>query len=324
MPPSTPFGSRRSARRRAATGALRLAAVPVAAVGVAAAPLPAASAAVAPASSATPAAQRGLSADALAAYVVVPGDTLSGIALRFGTDVATLARLNRLPDADRLQPGEVLVVPAAPTVKPPTPPKPATTVSYTVKAGDSVWAIATRAGTTVDAILAANHLAADAVLLPGQVLLVPAATLPRVPQKAPRPPVAPTAVHVVQAGETVTSIAARYRVAVADVLRANHLTADGVIRPGQKLLLPGVPARRPQRTPVPVTHAYVVQRGDTLSGIAVAAHVSLTTVTALNHLSASDVILPGQRLLLPGPAPVHPPTGAGQLGGTGTGTGTGT
>ena len=52
-----------------------------------------------------------------------------------------------------------------------------------------------------------------------------------------------------------------------------------------------------------MTHGYVVQRGDTLSGIALAAHVPLTTVTALNHLAASDVIVPGQRLLLPGPAP---------------------
>ena len=35
-----------------------------------------------------------------AAYVVQSGDTLSGIALRFGTDVATLVRLNRLENPD--------------------------------------------------------------------------------------------------------------------------------------------------------------------------------------------------------------------------------
>jgi LysM repeat protein len=180
-------------------------------------------------------------------------------------------------------------------------------VSYTVKAGDSLWGIATKAGTTVDAIVAANHLAKDAVIVPGQVLLVATTKLPRVPERQPRPPVAPVAVHVVKVGETVTSIAAKYRVAVADVLRANKLTADSIIRPGQKLLLPGVPPKQPQRPPAPVTHAYVVQRGDTLSGIALAAHVALTSVMALNHLSAADVIFPGQRLLLPGPAPTTPP-----------------
>ncbi len=329
----TPSSTFRPRRRRTVADALRLAAVPMTAVGVAGAGLPSASAAT-PVLGAAPTAAplataRGatapptaahltaaghltpgrLTADALAAYVVVRGDTLSGIALRSGTDVATLVRLNRITVADRLQVGEVLVVPSAPTVRPPAPPKPPTTVSYTVKAGDTLWDIATRTRTTVAALLAANHLADDAVIVPGQVLLVPAKTLPRVPQRQPRPPVAPVAVHVVKAGETVTSIAARYRLTVAAVLTANRLDLDSVIRPGQKLKLPGVPARRPQRAPAPVTHAYVVQRGDTLSGIALAARVPLTTVTALNRLSASDLIFPGQRLLLPGPAPTVAPSG---------------
>jgi LysM repeat protein len=117
----------------------------------------------------------------------------------------------------------------------------------------------------------------------------------------------PTAVHVVRSGETVTSIAAKYKLTVDAVLRANRLDAGSVIRPGQKLRLPGVKPRTPQRQPAPVTHAYVVQRGDTLSGIALAARVPLTTVMALNHLSASDIILPGQRILLPGPAPARAP-----------------
>ncbi len=231
---------------------------------------------------------------------------IGGIALRFGTDVATLVRLNRLPDADHLQVGEALVVPTQPTVRPPAPPAPTTTVSYTVKAGDTLWDIAARTRTTVDALLAANHLPKDAVIVPGQVLLVPGARLPRVPQRTPRPPVAPVAVHVVRSGETVTSIAAKYRLTVAAVLKANKLDAGSIIRPGQKLLLPGVAPKRPQRAPAPVTHAYVVRRGDTLSAIALAARVPLTTVMALNHLSAADVIFPGQRLLLPGPAPAAP------------------
>ena len=306
MTPSNPFLPRRPRSMRAQLpGALRLAAVPMTAVGVVAAPAPPASTAVA--TPTTQASGATASATGLTTYLVASGDTLSGIALRFGTDVATLVRLNRLTDADQLVVGEALVVPAQPTVRKPVPPAPTTSVSYTVKAGDSLWGIASKAGTTVDAIAAANHLAKDAVIVPGQVLLVPSATLPRVPQRRPRPPVAPVGVHVVKAGETVTSIAAKYHLAVADVLKANKLTPDTVIRPGQKLLLPGVPAKRPQRAPAPVTHAYVVKRGDTLSGIAVAARVPLTAVMALNHLSAADVIFPGQRLLLPGAAPATPP-----------------
>jgi N-acetylmuramoyl-L-alanine amidase len=235
------------------------------------------------------------------AYVVQSGDTLSGIALRFGTDVATLVRLNRLANPDVVLAGTTLVVPP-PVVRAPAPsPR---TVLYTVKAGDTVWDIAVRTGTTAAALLAANHLDPDARIRPGQVLaLPPGAHLPSVPA-APRPkPAAPHVVYVVQPGETVSGIAQRFRISVAAIVTANKLGKDAVIRPGQKLVLPGVQPRTTTAPPPPVTHAYVVQRGDTLSGISLAAHVPLTTLTALNHLSASDVIFPGQRLLLPGPAP---------------------
>ncbi|HYJ74613.1 MAG TPA: LysM peptidoglycan-binding domain-containing protein [Kineosporiaceae bacterium] len=234
-------------------------------------------------------------------YVVQAGDTLSGIALRFGTDVPTLVRLNKLTDPDVLLAGTTLVVPA-PVLRAPAPsPR---TVLYTVKPGDTVWDIAARTGTTVAALLAANHLDADARIRPGQVLaLPPGAHLPSRPP-APNPkPVAPPVVHVVQPGETVSGIAARYRISAAAIISANRLGKDALIHPGQKLVLPGVRPRPTTAPRPPVTHAYVVQRGDTLSGIALAAGVPLTTVTALNHLSASDVIFPGQRLLLPGPAP---------------------
>ena len=240
-----------------------------------------------------------------ATYVVRPGDTLSGIALLLGTDVARLVRLNRLNDPDVLLAGTTLAVPPS-VVRAPAPPT-AAAVSYTVTTGDTIWDIAARTGTTVAAILAANHLAPDATIRPGQVLLLPGAHLPGVPRRARPAPVAPVAVHVVKAGETVTGIAAQYHLRVATVLRANKLGPHTVIRPGQKLVLPGVRTRQIRRSPAPQTHAYVVQRGDTLSGIAVGQHVPLQAITALNHLRASDVIFPGQRLLLPGPAPTTSP-----------------
>ena len=47
-----------------------------------------------------------------ATYEVQPGDTLSEIADRFGTDVETLAAANDIGDPDLIYPGQVLVIPA--------------------------------------------------------------------------------------------------------------------------------------------------------------------------------------------------------------------
>ena len=44
-------------------------------------------------------------------YTVVYGDTLSGIAVRFHTTVATLQKLNNIPNADKIKAGQVLLIP---------------------------------------------------------------------------------------------------------------------------------------------------------------------------------------------------------------------
>lgn len=46
-------------------------------------------------------------------YIVRPGDTLFGIALKFNVPFDTLKNLNHLPDPDRIQPGQVIQVPVS-------------------------------------------------------------------------------------------------------------------------------------------------------------------------------------------------------------------
>ncbi|MGO2746026.1 LysM peptidoglycan-binding domain-containing protein [Microbacterium sp.] len=105
-------------------------------------------------------------------YTVQPGDTVYGIADSFGLAAVDVLTWNGLGWRSVIYPGQTLIL-TAPAPAPAAAPAPATT--HTVVAGDTVFAIAQRNGTTVDAILAANGLGQGAIIYPGQSLIITAA-----------------------------------------------------------------------------------------------------------------------------------------------------
>ncbi|MFC0274564.1 LysM peptidoglycan-binding domain-containing protein [Metabacillus herbersteinensis] len=107
-----------------------------------------------------------------ATYTVVSGDSLSLIAKKFATTVDTIKIQNNLT-SDMIFVGQTLTIPPnkGEQVQPPEPPKEITT-SYTVVAGDSLFHIAKRLNTTVDAIKSANNLSTDMIYV-GQILKIP-------------------------------------------------------------------------------------------------------------------------------------------------------
>ncbi len=114
-------------------------------------------------------------------YVVQAGDTTMGIAQRFRVPVADLIAINGFTaeEARLLRPGQQLVIPGAQANPPenaiPTPTTAAAAARYTVRSGDTIIAIASRMGATVEGILAANSMTeADArAIRPGDELLIP-------------------------------------------------------------------------------------------------------------------------------------------------------
>lgn len=98
-------------------------------------------------------------------YTVRAGDTLSGIAARFGTTAAKLGALNGIKDLNLIYPGQVLKVTG--TAKPsPT----STSSSYTVRRGDTLSGIAAAYGTTVAALVRLNGIKNPDLILVGQKL----------------------------------------------------------------------------------------------------------------------------------------------------------
>lgn len=176
-------------------------------------------------------------------HTVVRGDTLWLLAQRYGTTVARLKAQNGLT-SDTIYVGQVLVLPGTSTS--PIPPAQGGGL-YTVKSGDSLWLIASRNGTTVDALVKANGLTST-IIYPGQVLVLPGAA-PSQPGATPPLPVtgapfeaarfvypAGFTLHRVQSGEWLSKIATDYGTTVDTIRRTNKLNSD-VLKIAQPLFV---------------------------------------------------------------------------------------
>ncbi|MDQ3154214.1 MAG: LysM peptidoglycan-binding domain-containing protein [Actinomycetota bacterium] len=95
-------------------------------------------------------------------YIVQPGDTLSGIAERFGISLSDLIRANpQINDPDLIHPGEVVYIPARHR-------------RYIVQPGDTLSGIAERFGVSLSDLIRANPQINDPDLIhPGEVINIP-------------------------------------------------------------------------------------------------------------------------------------------------------
>jgi peptidoglycan lytic transglycosylase D len=107
--------------------------------------------------------------------------------------------------------------------------------------------------------------------------------------------------HPVAAGDTLASVAAAYRVPVAELARANQLGRDDSIAGLQALVVPVPPS--PER--MTRTRLYIVRRGDTLVTIADRFGVSLTQLRRWNGIPSGIHVATGRRLHVAEPAPVR-------------------
>jgi cell wall-associated NlpC family hydrolase len=191
-------------------------------------------------------------------YHVADGDTLSGIADKFGVSADAIAAASGIQGSgDSLAIDQKLLIPPVPGVL------------HTVQDGDTLGAIADRYGASEADIVHANGLVAPYVLQISQVLIVPGGAIN--PTPAPSANVSETS-YEVQDGDSLSTIADAFGVDLQAVIDANGLTDPYLLHPGQPLMIRGAtkagpdatahsaPAVRPATAPAPVAAAAPVAR----------------------------------------------------------------
>jgi len=176
-------------------------------------------------------------------YEVRSGDTMWDIARAFGTTVDELRRANYIGRSSRIYVGQKLKIPSnarmlgdknvtTKSLQPPASTKPSTSgnsgqsssgvQSYTVRAGDTLWDIARQFGSTTGKIRSLNGLGRSSRIYPGQVLKVAGGGVDYI-------------IHRVTRGETLGSIARKYRTSIARIRANNNIDDPDLLQVGERL-----------------------------------------------------------------------------------------
>jgi D-gamma-glutamyl-meso-diaminopimelic acid endopeptidase CwlS len=260
-------------------------------------------------------------------YTVKSGDTLSAIASRHGISLANLRAWNNI-SGDLIFPGQKLIVKkgnsgstggnSSNTNTGNSANNNSTATSYyTVKSGDTLSAIASRHGISLENLRAWNNISGD-LIFPGQKLIVKKGSSgstggnssnTNTGNSANNNSSTATSYYTVKSGDTLSAIASRHGISLANLRAWNNISGD-LIFPGQKLIVKkgssgstggnssntntGNSANNNSST---ATSYYTVKSGDTLSAIALRHGISLANLRAWNNISG-DLIFPGQKLVV--------------------------
>ena len=282
---------------------------------------------------ATPLAGTVYSGGSALSYDIQPGDTLSAIAARFGTTVNALLALNPVIEANpnRIPIGYTLLIrvpaPAAAADQDTAAASgerdggsPALTagaqarelgststrsIEYIVQPNEYASSIADAHGITLGLLRQRNPTVNLDVIYPGQVLLIP---VPDYRVEAIDPTDTNTGltdIYIVRPGEYASEIASRFEITLAELTRLNDGANLSTIYIGQRLVVPWIgSASDAAAGTVPAVEVrrrmHRVQPGDTFASIAALYGLSMDELRTLNPLRPSDLLVIGERLILPG------------------------
>lgn len=181
-------------------------------------------------------------------YTIQPGDTLIGIAARYGLDWTQIAQANEMHEEALLQIGQTLWLPGVQSLGDTAPVSPApsgfipaatnTDGNYVIQPGDTLLGVAIRYDLTWQELASANGLGEHDLLQIGQAITIPGAPAASLAttSAADQTQVQPV-YYTVQAGDTIFSIALQHGLDWQALLTLNGFSESSVLQIDQQIRL---------------------------------------------------------------------------------------
>jgi peptidoglycan/xylan/chitin deacetylase (PgdA/CDA1 family) len=149
-------------------------------------------------------------------YSIRPGDTLYGIAQRFGLNMNAILTVNpQIVNPAAIFPGMVINIPSS------------ASMSYTIRPGDTLYGIAQRFGLNINAILTVNpQIVNPAVIFPGMVINIPSSA---------------SITYIIKPGDTLNLVSIKFGIPLSSLFQANPGINPANLVIGMKIFIPVSP-----------------------------------------------------------------------------------
>lgn len=152
-------------------------------------------------------------------YTVKRGDTLWGIAKKFGVTVSAVVNANNIRNPNLIYVGEVFIIPHM------TSAESSRYTLYTVRRGDTLWGISKKFGTSINSIVALNGIKNPNLIYAGEVFKIPSARSEQ------------TVIYTVKRGDTLWGISRKFGTTVENLVKLNSVKNPNLIYVGEKLII---------------------------------------------------------------------------------------
>ena len=152
-------------------------------------------------------------------YTVKRGDTLWGIAKKFGVTVSAVVNANNIRNPNLIYVGEVFIIPHM------TSAESFGYALYTVRRGDTLWGISRKFGTSINSIVALNGIKNPNLIYAGEVFKIPSARSEQ------------AVIYTVKRGDTLWGISRKFGTTVENLVKLNSVKNPNLIYVGEKLII---------------------------------------------------------------------------------------